>query len=169
VAAQPIVVIMGPPGSGKTTLGQALAARTGWAFADGDDLHPAANIAKMKAGVPLTDADRAPWLARIGTVMDGWRVVGAGGIVACSALKRRYRDTLREGRPQVRLVYLAADEGILRERVTTRRGHFMPPALLADQLRVLEPPTADEAPIGVRAEWPTGEQVEAVLAALTGD
>src|SRR5436190_20011095 len=138
---------MGPPGSGKSTLGEALAARTGWAFADADDLHPAANIAKMSAGVPLTDSDRAPWLARIGAVMDEWRAAGAGGIVACSALKRRYRDMLREGRPQVRLVYLAADEATLRERVKARRGHFMPPALLDDQLRVLEPPGPDEAPV----------------------
>src|SRR5258706_8814919 len=91
VSDDPIVVIRGPPGSGKTTLGRALAARTGWAFADGDDLHPAANIAKMKAGVPLTDADRAPWLARIGAVIDDWRAAGVGGVVACSALKRRYR------------------------------------------------------------------------------
>src|SRR4051794_12636715 len=104
-----IVLIMGPPGSGKTTLGKALAVRTGWPFADGDDLHPAANIAKMSAGIPLDDADRAPWLAAIGAVMDAWLTEGLSGIVACSALKRRYRDGLRGRRPQLRLVYLKGE------------------------------------------------------------
>ena len=162
-----ILVIMGPPGAGKTTLGRALAARLDWPFADGDDLHPAANVIKMTAGVPLTDADRTPWLARIGEVMDQWTAAGRKGVVTCSALKRQYRDTLRTGRPWLRLVYLQGEPETLEARVSHRTGHFMPPALLADQLRVLEPPTADEHPIVLRAETPTAAQVEMVTRLLS--
>jgi carbohydrate kinase (thermoresistant glucokinase family) len=153
----PVFLIMGPPGSGKSTLGEALAQATGLPFADGDDLHPAANVEKMAAGIPLNDADRAPWLARIGEVIDAWGA--GGGIVACSALKRRYREGLKAGRPQVRLVFLKGDPETLRARVTHRQGHFMPPALLEDQLRVLEPPGEDEDPIVIPAELPTEAQV----------
>jgi gluconokinase len=164
-----ILVIMGPPGTGKTTLGQALAARLGWPFADGDDLHPAANIAKLTSGTPLNDEDRAPWLAAIGALMDTWATAGSGGVVTCSALKKRYRDGLRAGRAQMRLIYLEGDPETLRARVSARAGHFMPPELLADQLRVLEPPGVDEAPIVIEAEMQTAAQVETAIAALRLD
>lgn len=163
---KPIILLMGPPGSGKTTLGLALSARLDWPFADGDDLHPAANIAKMSAGEPLDDAARAPWLAAIGETCDGWTASGLGGVVTCSALKRAYRDTLRAGRPHLRIVYIRGELETLRERVTTRPGHFMPPSLLADQLRVLEPPGEDEGALTIAAELPTEAQVDRLVKAL---
>lgn len=143
----PIVVVMGVSTVGKSSVGKALAQTLGVPFLDGDDMHPQANIAKMTRGGELTDEDRAPWLARV--ALNLARVGSDGGVViACSALRHRYRDRLREGAPTVRFVHLTGSEELLAERAAARSGHFMPPALLASQLRTLEPLDPDER--GVR-------------------
>ena len=135
-------VVMGVSGCGKSSVGRALARETGLAFIDGDDLHPPANIAKMSAGVPLEDADRAPWLVAVGRAL-----AEAEGPVAigCSALKRRYRDLIRGEAGEVHFLHLAAPKAVLAKRVAARKGHFMPPALLDSQYAALEPLEADEA------------------------
>jgi len=162
----PVVLVMGVAGAGKSTVGARLAADLGWAFLDGDDLHPAANIAKMSAGVPLTDADRTPWFVAIGDRIDGWAVSGTPGVVASSALRRAYRDGLRAGRPQIELVYLAGGRDLLTTRLAQRTGHFMPPALLDSQIATLEPPGAEERPIEVDISLPLEHQIADVIAAL---
>ena len=144
-----ILVVMGVAGSGKTTIARMLAERLGWRFQEGDALHPAANVAKMSAGTPLTDDDRWPWLHAIAAVIDGWRAEGASGIVTCSALKRAYREILVGGRADVRLVHLAGDKALIAARMAARKGHFMPTALLDSQFATLEPPGAEERPIVV--------------------
>ena len=161
-----MLVVMGVSGVGKTTLGEAIAGRLGWAFIDGDELHPAANIAKMKAGVPLTDADRAPWLDAIAAWIDRQHEEGRPGVVTCSALKRAYRDRLDTGRPQVRFVYIQLDQADVAERFAGRKGHFLAPALLASQFADLEPPQADEPVIVVDGAQPIAAQVDAVVARL---
>lgn len=161
-----VLLVMGVAGAGKSTLGRALAARLGWAFQEGDDLHPEANVAKMRAGIPLSDADRAPWLAAIGRLLDRWAAERRPGVVACSGLKRGYRDQLCDMRPQVRIVFLAADESLVRDRVAQRTDHYYPASLVPSQFATLEPPAQDEHAIEIKAEWPTETQVDAVLAAL---
>lgn len=153
-----MVLVMGVSGSGKSSVGVALAARLGVPFLEGDALHPAANVAKMAAGVPLDDADRAPWLAAIAA----WIAAHAGGVVACSALKRAYRDRLRVTAPGLRLVALLPPAAVLAERLGHRRGHFMPGSLLASQLATLEAPGADEEALVVVADEP----VEATVARI---
>ncbi|WP_018633406.1 gluconokinase [Neomegalonema perideroedes] len=138
------VILMGPSGVGKTTLGEALAARLGWPFLEGDDLHPPENRAKMTRGIPLDDADRAPWLAALRDRISEEAARAPGLILACSALKRRYRDLLREARAEVRFLELTADPALIGERLSQRRGHFMPASLLASQLAALEPLAPDE-------------------------
>ena len=162
----PVVLMMGVAGAGKSTVGARLAADLDWAFLDGDDLHPAANIAKMAAGVPLTDADRAPWFAAIGEVIDRWGASGRPGVVASSALKRAYRDGLRAGRPQIELVYLGGERDLLATRLARRTGHFMPPDLLDSQLATLEPPADEERAIRVDIKLPLERQIADVIAAL---
>lgn len=157
---------MGVSGSGKTTVAVPLAARLGWPFQEGDALHPAANIAKMAAGVPLDDADRAPWLAAIDAWIDARAQAGEAGVVTCSALKRAYRDQLRRGRPQVVIVYLQGSPAVIAARLALRHGHFMPPTLLASQLATLEPPTPDEGAIVVDVDQPPAAQVSVIVAAL---
>jgi len=159
-------VVMGVSGSGKSTLGLALAKRLGWPFQEGDDLHPAGNIAKMSAGVPLTDADRAPWLAAVGAWIDGCLADGGGGVITCSALKAAYRKTLMQGRPSVRLVYIEADKVVIEQRVAARKNHFMPVSLVASQFADLEPPGMEGAAIVVRADLPVEEQIGKVVSAL---
>lgn len=144
-----ILVVMGVAGSGKTTVARALAEHLGWRYQEGDALHPPANVAKMAAGIPLTDDDRWPWLATIAAVIDGWREEGASGIVTCSALKRAYRHVLVGARTDMRLVHLAGDRALVAARMTARTGHFMPPALLDSQFATLEPPGPDENAIVV--------------------
>ena len=144
-----IVLIMGVSGSGKSTIGSLLAQHLGWQYAEADDFHPDANLAKMVAGHPLDDEDRLPWLANIAAWIDATSTAGRPAVVSCSALKRAYRDVLRHGRPDVRLVYLDADKQTIRQRLSTRRGHFFPAALLESQFADLEPPTDDEHPFRV--------------------
>ena len=156
------IVVMGVSGCGKSTFGQALAAALGVAFSDGDDLHPAENIAKMAAGQPLDDEDRAPWLARVGAQLAD----EAGRVVACSALKRAYRDTIRSHAPNVVFVHLHGARALLQARMTTRPGHFMPARLLDSQLATLELPAVDERAIRVDIALPPEAQLGEVLAAL---
>jgi len=135
-----IVVVAGVAGSGKTTVGQLLAARLGWMFADGDSFHPPANVAKMRAGLPLTDLDRVPWLTAIASWMDDVIASGQSAVLACSALKRRYRDELLGGREQAQLVFLWIARGQCEARLAARTGHFFHEPLLASQFGDLELP-----------------------------
>ncbi len=167
MTATTILVVMGVSGAGKSTVAGPLAERLGWTFQEGDALHPPANIAKMKAGVPLTDADRLPWLAAIGAWMDREAAAGQGGVVTCSALKRAYRDVLTDGRPFVRFVYLKGSEELIAARVARRVGHFMPPSLLASQFADLQPPGPDEHAIVIDVDQPARAQVDEIVAALT--
>lgn len=161
-----VLLVMGVSGSGKTTIASLLAARLGWEFADADWFHPAANVEKMHAGHPLTDADRAPWLAAIAAWIDETRAKGGKAVVACSALKRAYRDVLIGARPDVGLVYLDGDHDLIAKRLTLRTGHFMPPALLDSQFAALEPPGPDEHPIAVPIEGHPREIVDAIVQRL---
>jgi gluconokinase len=138
----PLLVVMGVSGSGKTTVGELLADRLGVPFADADNLHPEANIAKMAAGHPLTDDDRWPWLERVGTVLAAARSTGM--VMACSALKRSYRAAILAEEPVARFIDLEGSHALLESRVDHRVGHFMPPSLLDSQLATLEPLGADE-------------------------
>jgi len=133
---------MGPAGSGKTTVGKLLAAQLSWEFADGDDFHPLANIAKMSRGIPLTDEDRLPWLKSIRDAMQQWQAQGKNGVIACSALKRSYRELLGIGAngKDVRLVYLKGTCDLLLERLHSRKGHYMKDKMLVSQLADLEEP-----------------------------
>jgi gluconokinase len=161
-----VLVLMGVSGAGKTTVGKALAERLGWTFQEGDDFHPAANIAKMKAGHPLDDADRAPWLARIEAWISEQLAAGRSGVVACSALKQAYRKALVADRESVVLGFLKGGEKLIAGRLAQRRGHFMPPALLASQLADLQPPAAREHAIVVDISQPVAAQVDHIVAAL---
>jgi gluconokinase len=138
------VIIMGVSGSGKSTIARALANRLGFACEDGDSFHPQANVDKMHVGIPLTDQDRWPWLRAIASAID--RKAGAGEpvIIACSALKRAYRDILVHGRRDVRIVYLKGSRNLIARRLAGRRDHFMPASLLDSQLATLEEPASDE-------------------------
>jgi gluconokinase len=137
-----LIVVMGVSGSGKSTVGAALAQRLGVPFADADDFHPPANIAKMKAGIPLGDDDRYPWLEAVG----GWLAdhCGTGGVMSCSALKRKYRDLLRKHCPQTEFVHLSGSPEVVAARQASRPGHFMPASLMASQFATLQPLEPDE-------------------------
>jgi len=162
------LLVMGGSGAGKTTLAEALARRLGAAFVDADDLQPPHNRAKMAAGEPLDDADRAPWLEAVAQVIAGWSATGQGGVIACSALRRAYRDRLRAADPGLVTVYLDVAEAELRRRLAQRRGHFFPAQLLASQLAVLEPPTRDERVVTVTGELTTvDEAVEQIVRRLS--
>ncbi|MEU2750906.1 gluconokinase [Streptomyces collinus] len=159
-----VVVVMGVAGTGKTTIGPLLAARLGVPYAEGDDFHPPANIAKMSAGTPLTDEDRLPWLDAIGA----WAQERArlGGVVSCSALKRSYRDRLRAAAPGVVFVHLTGDRALIEDRMSHRQGHFMPTALLDSQFATLQPLAADEAGVGVDVAGGPEESTERAAHAL---
>ena len=156
------VVVMGVSGSGKTTVGAALADALGLPFVDGDALHPAANVAKMAAGIPLDDADRAPWLDAVGAVLAAGPVV-----VACSALRRVYRDRLRAAAPGLLLVFLDGSREVLAQRMAGRPGHFMPASLLDSQLATLERPDPDEHPVTVDIAAPVPDIVASLMERIT--
>jgi gluconokinase len=148
------LIVMGVSGSGKTTIGEVLAGRLGWPFEDGDRFHPASNVAKMSAGHPLTDEDRWPWLQAIADEIDRICRAGERAVVACSALKRAYRDTLVHGRDDVRIVFLDGTQDLIAARLAARKGHFMPPGLLDSQFGTLEPPAGNENPVTVSIDAP---------------
>jgi gluconokinase len=166
VSRPSIIVVMGVSSSGKTTVGALLAGRLQWEFEDADWFHPASNIDKMHAGIPLTDDDRWPWLHDIAAWIDRTRKQGAHAVLACSALKRSYRDVLIKDRPDVRLVYLKGSEALIARRMTARHGHFMPRELLHSQFEALEEPGADENPVTISVELKPGEVVAQILAQL---
>jgi gluconokinase len=156
------ILIMGVAGAGKTTLGRALAAQLGWAFADADDYHSPANVAKMRAGIPLTDADRAPWLQSLHGAILGWIAAEKNVVLACSALKATYRDILLVG-PEVKLVYLQVDEAVAHARLLSRSGHYMHADLVSSQFETLEEP---QGALTVDASLPVNESVANIRDAL---
>jgi gluconokinase len=160
-----IVVLMGVSGSGKTTIGTLLAERTGAVFADADDYHPLANKQKMAAGHPLNDEDRQPWLEVLNELMRGWFEAGASGILACSALKAKYRDTLASGMPKgtVHFVLLDGSPELIAARLAARRHEYMNPALLESQLKTLEPPSEADA-LRIVNDRPPSVIVDEILA-----
>ncbi len=155
-----VIVIMGVSGSGKTTVAERIADALGWMFQEGDKLHPAANVAKMASGHPLDDADRAPWLAIIAEWIDARLHTGHDAIITCSALKRSYREQIRNGKPGVQIVYLHGNHATLEAHINNRHHEFMPPMLLDSQLATLEEPAPDEHVITVDV----GNSVERTVA-----
>jgi gluconokinase len=144
-----VIVLMGVSGTGKTEVGTRLALALGGEFVEGDDYHPPANIEKMRSGVPLDDADRQPWLETLSREIGTWLDAGRTVVLACSALKQRYRDILKAGRPGVRFVHLEGDKVLIRSRLAQRRGHYMPASLLDSQFASLEEP-ADAITVSVQ-------------------
>ena len=160
------VVVMGPSGVGKTTTAKGLADRLGWKFAEADEFHPKANIDKMSAGIPLDDPDRAPWLAAIRDWLSERARAGEDTVITCSALKRRYRDVLRDAEPQVRFVELVITQEVVGERMSKRKGHYMPPSLLGSQFATLEPLGSDEDGVRLPVEGDAETVVQSALDAL---
>ncbi|HTI69830.1 MAG TPA: gluconokinase [Candidatus Limnocylindria bacterium] len=158
-----VLVVMGVSGSGKSTVGSAIAAKLGWPFRDGDDFHPPANRAKMSQGIPLVDEDRWPWLDAIAQFARETEKNAGNAVVACSALKQAYRDRLHAGCGDMRFIYLHGTRELLAERMNARTGHFMPPSLLTSQLATLEPP-ADA--VWVDIALPPAEIVSEVISKL---
>jgi gluconokinase len=165
--AKPLVlVLMGVSGCGKSTTGTRLSKLLGWPFRDADSFHPQANIDKMSKGLPLTDEDRQPWLTAIAQWVDERLASNESGIVSCSALKRSYRRVIVGDRPDVRLVYLKGDMALIGDRISRRRNHFMPPALLKSQFDALEEPQADERPLSVPVVLSPRRVVESIMQQL---
>ncbi len=160
------IVVMGVSGSGKTTVLEGLRDRLGWPTAEADDFHPPANVEKMRSGRPLTDDDRWPWLRAIAGWIGDREAAGEDALVACSALRRAYRDLLRDGHPSVWFAHLLVSDAELRRRVERRRHAYMPASLLPSQLATLEPLEPDEPGVAVPADLPAARVVEAILAAL---
>ncbi len=160
------IVVMGVSGSGKSTVGERLASRLGWSYEDGDAYHPPGNVAKMHAGHPLTDDDRRPWLAAIAEAIDRRTAAGQPFVIACSALKRAYRDILVHGRDDVRIVYLKGSREVIASRLKARKGHFMPPDLLDSQFATLEEPACDEYAIAVDIDASVETIVDGIMRRL---
>jgi ribose 5-phosphate isomerase A len=160
------LVVMGVSASGKSTIADELSARLGWPFEEGDSLHPESNVAKMHVGIPLTDADRLPWLERVAAWIDGQRARKQPGIVSCSALKRAYRQIIIGDRPEVRLVYLRGGRSLIAEHLAGRHGHFMPSALLQSQIDTLEEPDPSEDPLTVDAGAPAEQVADEIIRLL---
>jgi gluconokinase len=164
IDSTPLICVMGVSAAGKSTVGAALAAKLGVPFADADALHSEGNRQKMAAGIPLTDEDRWPWLDAVGSRMQEARSTGL--VMACSALRRAYRDRIRSVAPDVIFVHLNGSRELLADRIREREDHFMPPALLDSQLATLEPLQADEAGLVADVSTPVGELVDDVVARL---
>jgi gluconokinase len=160
----PLLTVMGVSGSGKTTVGAALAQRLRVPFEDADDLHPAANVAKMSAGIPLDDLDRGPWLQTVGRWLADH--TATGGVMSCSALRRSYRDILREAAPDQLFVHLAGTPEVVARRVAGRPAHFMPATLVASQFATLEPLDDDENGLTLDLDQPVDAIVDAYLSAV---
>ena len=160
------VVVMGVSGCGKSTVGRLVAKRLGATFLDADDFHPPANVERMRAGIALTDDDRAGWLDALSARLESEGQAGEAAVLACSALKRTYRDALRQATPDLALVHLAGSPALLAERIAARPGHYMPPSLLPSQLALLEAPGDDERAITLDVAQPTDQLVAAILRTL---
>lgn len=165
-SAPQFVIVMGVSGSGKTTVAKALADTMGWTYVEGDELHPAANVEKMRAGIPLTDEDRWPWLHKIGAWIDEHENEAKSAVITCSALKRVYRDLLREGRPGVQFCHVDVSREELEKRLAERKGHYMPASLLQSQLDALGPLEADEPGVVVESTGGEAAVLREVLDAL---
>jgi gluconokinase len=161
------IVVMGVSGCGKSTVGRQLAQRLQATFLDADDFHPPTNVERMRAGIALTDAERAPWLDALAARLAAAGAADEAVVLACSALKRSYRDALRRGAPALTLVHLTGSPAMLAERITARPGHYMPPTLLPSQLATLEPPGTDERAIKLDVAQPTGDLVAALIQKLS--
>jgi gluconokinase len=168
---QPVVsvVVMGVTGSGKTTVATEVARRLGWEFTEGDDHHPPANVEKMRAGTPLDDDDRRPWLRELAAWIGAHEAEGRSCVLTCSALKRRYRDLLRDGHPSVWFAHVSGPQELITERVTARQGHYMPPSLVPSQFATLEPLGDDEPGRLVPASGSPEQVVDDLLADLAAD
>jgi gluconokinase len=160
------MIVMGVSGSGKSTIAEKLAERLNWTYEDGDRFHPASNVAKMSAGLPLTDEDRWPWLQAIADEIDRVCKAGEHAVIACSALKRAYRELLVHGRNDVRIIYLNGTQQLIADRLAERKGHFMPPGLLASQFKTLEPPDKRENPVTVSIDASVEAIVDDIISQL---
>ena len=165
-AALQQIVVMGVSGAGKSTTGEALARRMGWPFIEGDAFHPAANVEKMHNGIPLTDADRDPWLHALAAELARFQAQGESSVMGCSALKRAYRDILRSGAPRVRFVHVHGSRALLADRLAHRSGHFFAPSLLDSQLNTLEELGPDEDGVIVDMALSVEEQVDLAIRLL---
>jgi gluconokinase len=160
------LVVMGVSGSGKSTVADALAKKLSWTYEDGDRFHPASNVAKMSAGHPLTDEDRWPWLQAIADEIDRVCRADQRAVIACSALKRAYREVLVHGRTDVRIIFLDGTKGLIAGRLAQRKGHFMPPDLLDSQFKALERPDASENPVTVSIDASVDAIVDDIIRQL---